>query len=435
MLVILGILQLLLCIIILIYEYNNKSISVFFWAVLLLLFNIPHLLEIVVGITKYSESVFLKASIFVIGFEIIYILSRMVINSKKYSSIVSENEIRNMDLDTKKNRQTFNKILKLNYLVFFIFTLYFLLRFDSIKNLSWGEIYQASLNANSLFDKILEFLKSLNHLLFFAVTGLLITTIYKKKKFSSCFIIFLILYYSFITRNRIALLPLLVSFILIIIIKNKKIKLKQMIYFSFLGMLCIYIVYAIWIFRHAGTLENFKSTYTMSSFNKEVFNAILNNDGELSLRKIFYYFIYIDNNFPGLQSGATYIRLLLMFIPSSLCFGIKPPDFAITMSSAYTGNLYNTLYSVHPTFYGDLFANFNFLGILFGLFWALFFKSLDKFLCKRNIITRCSLLVTWGSCFVIMARGSVYNSIFIGVVSTIILYIVEKVKIITNKNL
>ena len=99
------------------------------------------------------------------------------------------------------------------------------------------------------------------------------------------------------------------------------------------------------------------------------------------------------------------------------------------MSSAYTGNIYNTNYSVHPTFFGDLFANFNFYGVLFGIFWALFFLILDKYICKKNPIIANCLLVTWGTCFIIMARGSVYNSIFIGIVSIIVLAIIEKIKI------
>ena len=320
-------------------------------------------------------------------------------------------------------------MLNLNYIVFFVFILYFLLRFGSITNLSWGKVYQASISATSTFEKILELVKSFNHILFFAVTGILVLAIYKKKKFAAMFVTFLILFYSLLTRNRIALLPLLIGLILIFIIKNKKIGLKQIILFSTLGISCVYIVYAIWIFRHAGTLENFMNMYTFSTFNDEVLNAIINGDGELSLRKIFYHFIYINNDFPGLESGATYIRMMLMLIPSSFCFGIKPSDFAITMSSAYTGNLYNTNYSVHPTFYGDLFANFNFYGVFFGIFWALFFVILDKHISVKNSVIKVCLLVIWGTCFVIMARGSVYNSIFIGVFSTIVLNVIEKVKI------
>lgn len=430
MVLVIGTLQLAVCIFIVLYEYNKRSISVFFWVVNMIMFCLPHFLGIVSNTSKYSQQVLNKASLFVLLFEMFYLLTRIFILKEKSCNAILDkeslkNEIRN---DNVQNRIEYKRIFTLCIIVFLIFTLYFIVRFGSIKNLSWGEIYQASINVNTFQDKILEILKSVSHILYFGISGLFVVGIYKKDKLVSCFTIFLILYYSFITRNRITLLPLLIGIIVIFIVKNKKLRLNQILSFTIMGVLCIYIVYAIWVFRHAGTMENFLEKYTFSTFNTEVFDSILNGEGELALKDIFYYFINIDNNFPGLGQGATYIRLILMLVPTSLCFGLKPNDFAITMSSAYTGNIYNTTYSVHPTFFGDLFANFNFFGVLIGIFWAVLFFILDRYISKKDYIIKILLIVAWGSCMVIMARGSVYNSMYIAVISTIALRVVELFK-------
>ena len=72
-----------------------------------------------------------------------------------------------------------------------------------------------------------------------------------------------------------------------------------------------------------------------------------------------------NNNFPNFNQGHTYLRVLLFFIPESFSMGIKPPDFAVSMGSAYINNFSNTIYSMHPTFYGDLFANFSYFRSVF----------------------------------------------------------------------
>lgn len=419
--IIFGFLQLLICMIIILFEYKSRSISLFFWVVIFILFSIPNLFDYF-NYERYGIDILIKSSLFVIGFEVIYLIVRLIINKNKYlGSIPDDNDIKkNINFDG--NCKSFKALLILNFIVIIFLIIYITFRLGGLSNLSWGAIYEASINAVSLKDKILEFLKSLNHILFFAVSGLLLSSIYLKKKKSMMIIIFIILFYLFITRNRIIILPFLISIILIYIFKTKKLSVKQIFKFTILGILAVYFVYAIWIYRHAGTFDNFINMYDFTSFNDEIFNNILNGEGELGLKNIFYYFVKINNNFPGLGTYATYLRLLFMFIPTKLCFGLKPSDFAITMSSAYMNNINNITYSVHPTFYGDLFANAGYCGIFFGIFWAMFFMFLDKYIKKeKNYIYKLSLLVLWGSCLIILARGSVYNSIYIGVCGTLIL--------------
>ena len=146
---------------------------------------------------------------------------------------------------------------------------------------------------------------------------------------------------------------------------------------------------------------------------------ILSGDGELSLRNAFYHFIYYNNNFNNFNMGHTYIRLLLIVIPTSLILELNHLILRF-LWVAHGHNPYNTTYSMHPTLYGDCFANLWWFGILLGIFWALFSFFIDKFIIKKNEVVRMMLMVLFSTAFVIAGRGSVYNGFFIAFAGTII---------------
>ena len=206
-------------------------------------------------------------------------------------------------------------------------------------------------------------------------------------------------------------------FCLLLIDRFKKIGLKQIIVAICAVAFVVYLVYAVLIFRHAGTIDTFISSFSFSDFNKKVLSAILTGEGELGLRNIFYYFIDFNNQFTGFGVGATYLRVLLFWLPGSLSLGIKPDDFALTIASAYMGNPSNTAYSVHPTFFGDAYANFGFMGFLVGILWGAIFNVLDTYVGKKSDHLRPYLISTLAFSFVIIGRGSVYNGAVIAVIS------------------
>lgn len=426
---ILSLIQLFVCMGINLKEYKNKSISIFFWAILLVIFSIPHTISVILGYNIYGKDTAIKASLFFLGFQTIYIITRLVIlNKSKKFALINDFTDEETGLETEKLKINFDRYFYLNIIVGAVFLIYLILRFGRLSGFSWGEIYLASVNKSTLKDVILENLKNINQMIYFSVTGLIVICILSKKKIKTIILGTIILFYSMTTRNRITLLPLLVGIILVYVLKNKKITIKQLITLSLLGIFSVYIVYAILIFRHSGTINSFVRQYSFKEFNEAVFDSILNGDGELGLRNIFYYFINNDNNFEGFNEGATYKRILFMFVPTKLSFGMKPKDFAITMSSAYTGDIYNTTYSVHPTFLGDAYANFSWYGIFLGIIMALVMYILDNYIYKREYIDKILLMCLWGTCLIIIGRGSVYNGTYIGVMSTIIISIISLFK-------
>ena len=78
MTLILGILQFLAIIILCVYELNKKSVAIFLWATLLIMFGIMHLISILMGSYVFSRETMNKASIFVILFSTIYFATRCI---------------------------------------------------------------------------------------------------------------------------------------------------------------------------------------------------------------------------------------------------------------------------------------------------------------------------------------------------------------------
>ena len=66
----LAISQLILCVVITIFEYKKRSIGMFLWAILLVIFSIPHFIGICMAANIYDKSVLQEASLFFIAFQV-----------------------------------------------------------------------------------------------------------------------------------------------------------------------------------------------------------------------------------------------------------------------------------------------------------------------------------------------------------------------------
>ncbi|NLL04830.1 MAG: oligosaccharide repeat unit polymerase [Clostridiaceae bacterium] len=413
---ILGMLQLLSIIIISIYEYNKRSIVVFLWATLLIMFGIPHLLSIMTNTSDYSDDIMIKASIFVIMFNLLYIITKKFLNTFIFKdSNVSPNTRNYPQISVgRRNRLKMLSLLVLT-LGFLILIYYTIKHLGSLSNASWGKF--RALSAELGFKSLLRYAK----FILFATSGIVLVYLKEESWKMATISIIMIVLYTLITGNRIIILPVIISIILkYIYINNKNLNFKTIIVIGILGFMVIYLVYFLRLLRIYGGFYNMVTNNSIVELNKKNFEMILSGDGELSLRNAFYHFIYYNNNFNNFNMGHTYIRLLLIVIPTSLIPGIKPPDFAISMGSAWSMNPYNTTYSMHPTLYGDCFANLWWFGILLGIFWALFSFFIDKFIIKKNEVVRMMLMVLFSTAFVIAGRGSVYNGFFIAFAGTII---------------
>lgn len=421
---ILAVIQLVLIVLIVVFEYRNGSIAIFLWATLLVMFGIPHFIAVLTQNLLYPQDVYAKASLFVILFNVIYIMTRYILrimfkNNNVIDSIkniINNDSIQNSE--PKVNRRIFITLI----LFFFVSIISVVRDYGSILATSWGAFYTKSIN---VYDIGLN-LRSLSYFTKYIIygTGGLFTYYFYKKKYIYSFIVAcIIISFTVITRNRIMILPIITAMIFLYLLKYRKLRFKQIIIYGFIGFVVIYIVYALRLFRHYGELINFINTVDFSQFNKRLLDMLLNGDGELGLRNVFLYFIEQKNNFLNFNNGHTYLRLIFMFIPTKFSFGLKPPDFAISMGSAWLRDSSNTSYSTHPTLYGDVFANLYWFGILLAVFWAFFSFVVDRIVIKSKLTMQLNYISIFGSMYVIIGRGSVYNGVLLAVLSAIVLNI------------
>lgn len=402
--ILLGCTQFILIAIICVQDAKKKSPAVFLWATLLVMFGVMHLLTVFSGDDQYSDSTLNEASLFVIFFCILYMLTRSVIgmfSNRCYpllSCITNENNaIPNYN---------FVSYLVILFAVVSFMMCYKLISFSgSILNTSWGEgrEYSASLNyVNS--NQILN-------ILYFSLGGLPLLLWLKNDRKASVLCVFCIMAVVILTRNRIQVLPLLVSIFGLRLLKITRLRITHFIWGIIACVLVIYVIYGLRVFRHYGDIERFIQEFKFAVFLSRINDYIATDNGELGLRNAFYYFIQEKNDFPGFCQLASYSRMLLVYVPTQFSFGLKPDDFAIAMGAAVGMGAGG---SMHPTLFGDCYANAGFAGVFLGVFWAFYCSTVDKIVVMGRdhviqVLSYCLSAVV----FAIMGRGAVYNSFFL----------------------
>lgn len=342
--ILLGCIQFILIAIICVQEVRRKSPAVFLWVTLMIMFGVMHLLTVFADNSQYIDSTLYEASLFVIFFCVLYMITRNIIclsQQKDYpllSYIIKDNH-------TITDNSYISYLVILFALVAFMMC-YKLISFSGgILNASWGagREYTASLsyaNSNQLFN-----------ILYFSLSGLPLLLWLKTDRKASIFCVLVILMVTVLIRNRILIMPLLIFVLALFVLKITHLSLKHLIIAAVAGISVIYIVYGLRVFRHYGTIETFLHEFNFSEFIGKINEYIATDNGELGLRNDFYYFVQHDNEFHGFGEMASYIRMLLVYVPTRFAFGLKPDDFAITMGSAIgmaSGG------STHPTLFGDL---------------------------------------------------------------------------------
>ena len=430
---VLGLIQLILGVTVFVIEFRRGSISIFLWGVLLLMFHIPHAVTSFNINIEYSIETYCKASLFVCAFILIYIFVICVLQRiyKRFDAASSllYNKGKIMKCDYKIEKYYYISII----ITTAVMAIYIISISGSLWNSSWGGILGA--DSSNIFLNIL-----FNAIPFFVdcAGGIFIYYCFRKEKLKHMiFLSVLIIFSVVIRREKQRFLVLAVPFIVIMYIKNRKITLKSLLKYLSIVIVGYFMVLVIAYMRD-GSLGDFISNFSFSNLWDYGLNNISSSGGELSLRNAFYKYIEKKNEFNGFNTGADYIRMLLFWLPTSLSMGVKPDVFAVTMGSAWLGVSYQTQYSMHPTLYGECFANLNVYGVLLAIFWACFAFFIDKMICKnKSYLIRCGLVTLVGVNYIMIARGSTYNAFFTVVVSWLILklvfYFCKKVQIKIKK--
>jgi hypothetical protein len=117
-------------------------------------------------------------------------------------------------------------------------------------------------------------------------------------------------------------------------------------------------------------------------------------------------------------NGLTYAQMALIPFPGSLLriFGIENLKTYTSSNTILAGDLYGISYatrngSIHPTIWGDAYANFGPVGTLLGIFWGLVFGGIERLLRGRQVLGIIAL-PTYAGTVAVLVRGSMMHSMF-----------------------
>ena len=188
MLFFLASIQFLVLIYIILYEYRQGSASIFLWAMNLIVMGVGGILAIIVE-PKHSFDTYAKGYIYSIVFMIMYILTRVILNTyskKKLIKRIQENLIK------KGDKISVSPIFKfLSFLSFLLFLIYSLRMFGSIFDVTWSNYTYTRAELFS-FEYFLSFLSQ--EFRFIAIPSLFI----KNKNFNSLSIVLFYFYHLFL---------------------------------------------------------------------------------------------------------------------------------------------------------------------------------------------------------------------------------------------
>ncbi len=421
MVFLLSLLQMIIVLLVLLYEYKNRSISVFLWSMLFVIFSIPHLITCATDDSGYSDGALIEASMYVILFCVVYFFARVVF-FKKTKPLDIKYEVARGENEDRRAMVRFETILTA-ILIISVALRVILLATSSggIMNTSWSTMRTAG-DDNGILGY-----SELFTVLYFAGSASFILAILRRQKMKALLLFLVMVVEVLVSRNRIEMLPIICSLMTLFVVKHKNINLKVIILSVLILIATIYTVYGLRAYRYYGTLSNFQENFSISSLNEKIGTFIKTDDGELGLKNYFYYFIENDNNFENFNAGHTYKRLLLFLVPTSLSFGLKPPDFAISMGSAVNPNKVG--FSMHPTFFGDCYANYDFFGfLLLGIVWGLIVSAIDRIVNKlKSQYLRVCMVSVIAIAYIIIGRGSVYNGFVWLIYSIALMYVAFKV--------
>lgn len=420
MVVFLSVIQFLCIVVIMVLEFNKKSPAVFLWATVFLMFGVMHMVSCIAGTNAYSGAVLNEASLFAIGFCAVYALTRILLLKGRVTTphpYLEDGYLTQLSRQVSRAESTFFFVVLCVAVVADIADK--VIAMGGLGNTSWGasrEMQQSYLNISQITSVI-----------FLLLSGLLLYALMRRHYTYAGMVALVILIKVVISRNRVEVIPLFACLLGYYLIKRRRITIKMGIFCLICACLVIYVVYALRAYRWYGTIDNFLHTVTFQNFNEQILEFFREDNGELGLRKWFYYYIDGDNQFKDFGQGHSYLRVLMTFIPTRFSLGLKPADFAQAMGSAI-GMIPGG--SMHPTLFGDAYANFGIWGIFAGAFWAGYVTLADKIMeFLRNDICVFFAYTICAYAYVVEGRGAIYNGnvmMAYGLVVLMVLYVAKR---------
>lgn len=376
---------------VLFYEWSKKSLGMVLWAMLLVVFTLPHTVH--VYIKDYNQNTLETAGIYAIIFIAVYAVIRYIYFYYA-SAPVLEIEIS----DAKESPDSLFNMMFGFYIICFLFTaITFYMRGYTLLGSSWSET----------LDMKQTGLEIVVGQIVVAFSGLGFVCFSRNSKLRFLICVGIYIFCALWSKSRYNLLGIVTPFIIYFAFNKDR---KKFITGVSLGIL---LVFSVFIFQQIRWLGDVRLIFVvgLDEIVRRSIEYMSHGQGELGLLRAFYYFIENNNNFDKFGEGLGYIRLALIFIPSMIA-PFKPRDFAIDMYKEWY-QVDNPRGTMHPTLFGDTYANFGMFGCLFGVFYALLVTFIDENI-RRTPDPMMKIMKVSMACtlFVLLGRGAMYNAIF-----------------------
>lgn len=268
-----------------------------------------------------------------------------------------------------------------------------LFSFSKMLNLNWWDLVQS----NSKLVIIATYLSYIS-------CGILLSSIYSKnksiKRLGFVLTVIFLIFSTFVLKTRSYVLMFLMPVILDMLYTKKGVQLIKPVIFIFFVSFLFILARAV---RHSYDLNSFLDGNFIESMSSA------SEGTETTFIDAFYYFIAINNNFDGFEENITLRRILFFWLPY-----FKPNEFSYIMYAAYFHSYPNLNLSMHPTVFGDAYANAWWSGaFLYSLFLATYISSLEKILLlfgKSQQLAKLIIFSIISITSLIFARGAIYNA-------------------------
>ena len=393
----------------LIYEWRKKSLGMVLWAMLFVVFTVPNTAHAYSG--DYSDITIANATMLAVLFMALYMFTRFFYFAK-FNAEKLEMEVS----DFEETPEALFRMIFCVYLICFVIVAGgFYGRGYSLFNSTWTQtLNMAQTPIEIMAGKVMV-----------AFSGIGFACLCKKKRL--CFLIAFIIYLfcALYSKSRYNLLGFITPFIIYFLFNknNKKVAVGVSA-----GIVLVFAVFVFQQIRWLGDISLLPKVGIGEIFKRSI-DYMRKGGGELGLIKAYYYFVEHNNNFPKFGMGLGYMRLALLFVPAAIA-KFKPRDFAIDMYKEWM-HVDNPRGTMHPTLFGDVFANFGFMCFLLGIVYGILVSFVDEFIkATKDPTMRCMKASMVCTLFILIGRGATYNAIFNYIIGSLVLdiiYVVYKI--------
>ncbi|CAH1584936.1 hypothetical protein [Vibrio owensii] len=239
------------------------------------------------------------------------------------------------------------------------------------------------------------------------LSSLPIVIIFRKDKWLLFIVVLQILYFVLILRTRGAVFSFLMPiFIYIILTKIKNFRSSFSI--VFIGLLLVILYFGTREIRLSGGIVNFVQSPPEV---EAVFERNVLKGGEFELIRGLYH-AFSEPAHTSFFQGNNLLRSIMLPLPSSLTFGIKPHEFTYDVWDFYKGTSIKGGQSFHPTVYGIAYMDMYWFSLVFyPAFLVIYMSILEKIFLLTNSYFRIHILSLMVISGMIIARGSFYNGL------------------------